>query len=519
MKKSLAWICTVGLLFSLLSVGNPMNFGAVADEPSAVDSAASTIAVTDKTFSPATASNDGLTDNNPERGWRTHLYFEVGDAVRAGNDYRSVFEDVYNYFFGKITDDHVSTAFTYIYLSDWYDVPVLPPEALDIVDKFCAFAREKKFSMLLSFCYASDPAGDLSGCATQDIMLAHISQLAPLVKKNKDVIHCIKNGFVGSYGEWAYQKPEVDKGAVMTAIVNEFCKPTGLAFLSRLPRYKNLVSGDPSVYDRVGFANDAIYGEQTYKDWCSDELQKGTPAWEQISEEGAYYPNDGEMCTNYAMTHYHNSESGGTGIVPYGFDVIKETGHHWFSTMSIWHGNYEYRPDDDFVRIMDTWKQQSVTPAMLNEARVVYDPLWFCDRDGNTVSRNCFEFLRDHLGYRISLQSVSMAEDGAVSLKLKNYGFAAPFRMKSGLVILDENGKVVSETQAGDPEKWYSHNPKNWSDTAILEHTVNAQLDLPTESGTYRLAFYMENELGVPANTANVIERDGKYHILHTFRV
>ena len=35
------------------------------------------------------------------------------------------------------------------------------------------------------------------------------------------------------------------------------------------------------------------------------------------------------------------------------------------------------------------------------------------------------------------------------------------------LVILDENGKVVSETQAGDPEKWYSHNPKNWSDTAI----------------------------------------------------
>lgn len=234
---------------------------------------------------------------------------------------------------------------------------------------------------------------------------------------------------------------------------------------------------------------------------------------------GAFAPNDGEMCTNYQMLNYYNAENDCIGIVPYGIDVIAEAAHHWFCTMSIWHGNHDYNPSLESLRIMDTWKEQEVTPQLLEERRVVYDPSWFTNEKGEPIQRNCFEFLRDFLGYRITLQSADISEDGTVSLRLKNYGMSAAFRMKSGFAILDEHFDVITTVEAGKPETWYSHDPYHWEDTTVLEHTVTAKLPMQQEAGRYHLAFYMKNDLDVFAAMSNRITTVNGYHILHSFSI
>lgn len=467
---------------------------------------------------------------NPERGWRTHTYWYVDWALnpqkllevsaqygkRWENRYQ-YWENQYSYFFNT-GDDYTATAFTYIYLTGYENTMELPQEALDCIEEFFDFVRKKKFTMLLDFCYC-DEATQLATCADEETMIAHMQQLTPIVKRHADVVHCVKAGFCGAYGEWAYQDPPISHANVTNAIMQYICEPAQLSFLARLPRYKNSIGKDSPYYPHIGFSNDAIYGEQTRKEWESGGFQVGTDEWEQVCQEGAFAPNDGEMCTNHQMMTYHNAETGGTGIVPYGIEVIAEAAHHWFNTMSVWHGNHDYLSHWDALRIMDTWKQQPVTPQLLGEYKVVYDPSWFLDEKGNTVERSCYDFLRDFLGYRITLQSADISEDGEITLRLKNYGMSAAFRMTSGFAILDKHFEVMTTVDAGDPETWYSHDPYNWRDTTVPEYTVSAKLPLPQQAGQYHLAFYMKNDLGVFASMSNRITTVDGYHILHSFSI
>ena len=156
---------------------------------------------------------------------------------------------------------------------------------------------------------------------------------------------------------------------------------------------------------------------------------------------------------------------------------------------------------------------------MLEEHKVVYDPSWFINEKGETVERSCYEFLRDFVGYRISLISATVTDDGEVTLKLKNHGMSAAFRMTSGFAVLDKRFRILTTVEAGHPETFYSHNPHNWEDTTVLEHTVSAKLPMPQTAGQYHLAFYMKNDLGVFAYMSNRIPTVDGYHILYSFSV
>ena len=169
---------------------------------------------------------------------------------------------------------------------------------------------------------------------------------------------------------------------------------------------------------------------------------------------------------------------------------------------------------------MENWEREDLGHQWLDAQGIIYDPNWFLDDDGNTVVRNCYEFIRDHLGYKLVAEKVKMdAADGkiAVSMDFKNYGFSAAFNLKSGFAILDENFNPISEVEVGDPEKWYSHDPENWKSTEVLDHSLSAELDAPTESGKYYVAFFLRNLQGVGAQLSNEIKFENNYNILHTF--
>ncbi len=194
--------------------------------------------------------------------------------------------------------------------------------------------------------------------------------------------------------------------------------------------------------------------------------------------------------------------------------------------------------------VMQYWiDNEVVTMEWLDDNGIIYDPAWFYDDNGNLVKRNTFEFIRDHLGYKLVAQDIMLrgviASGGNVfvDLALKNYGFAAAFGLESSFVILDANGNEVSKVSVGDPSKWYNlptdYYTEDRSESVqddVLVHSLQADMTLPSESGTYRLALLLENESGDTARlsnanangfsyTADSNSSTTGYNVLYTFTI
>lgn len=386
--------------------------------------------------------------------------------------------------------------------------------------------------------------------ATEEIMIAHTKQLGPFLGKHKDIIHKLSSGFIGSGGEMAYnyQYPVVDYDNVIKAIVENICVPNGFYFTVRMPRYKqSLLYNDPDYEyaHLIGHNNDAMYGENENYGWASEcyqinhnfETTRGehkcveadnygehipNDMWEYVMETGAYTPQSGEM--------FHMSSTSNINRFITGYDMIKMVAHHRYTTMSQWNSfietSYDYAEMDGKTvvkcndSVMQRWiNNEIITPDWLDENNIIYDPAWFYDKDGNEVLRNPYEFIRDHLGYRIQAACLKI-QGNTVTVSLKNYGFAAAFCMHSGFAILDEDYNLVSEVAAGNPETWYSHDPDNWESNELLMHEVSAEINLPDDGKKYYIAFYLKNDMNEYARFANDPEsvpfEGAGYNILYT---
>lgn len=481
------------------------------NQPEATPEADKISVEVEKLLKPLTAEDDMIMQDNPDRGFRTHLTLYVNEAVEA-IDPMDYYQSKYNIFFGYCDMD-INVSMTYLYLTEYRGMDI-PPEAMDAIEQFFKYSEIKQFTSCLRFAYCDDYT-KLDRGADQATIIRHIKQLAPLIQKYKHCVHTVEGGFVGSYGEWApvYQSPPVDYETITNYLLKYFCLPNGVYLSLRLPSYKNLLPSTHPYLKYIGFHNDAMFGEQTRLDWNSGGYQLGTPEWEQACTEGAYTPQGGEMLNNNT---YHQRD-----MIPKGIEMIMEAGHHWQNTMSAWHGKYE--GTGEYEPIMEIWEREPVTPEIIEQAKVVYDPNWFYDKNGNPVERNAFEFLRDHLGYRISLQALKISGESKpggvidIQLPLKNYGFSAAFCLNSGFAILDSDYNVVSTKKAGKPSTWYSHDPENYLDTTIRTYNVKSQMKLPSKSGKYYIAFYLKNGLNHFATFANDIETADGYAILHEF--
>ena len=494
-------------------------------------------------YKPMTADLDGLLDKNPDRGYRTEFVMYIAESPEADKQYdaRTVFaswsdEDIaeridslFEIYFKKEVKPQNNLFLAYIYLTP-YHLSALTFGALNVLKLFFEQCRDRKVKSMLRFSY-NDHYGRnwrmseenkrllATECADEKTILKHISQLKPLVSEFADTIHTISCGFVGFVGEWAYnyQYPIVDYATVIKAIVEELCVPNNLYFSIRSPEYKDTVGADYKYLGYISHNNDAMYGEQTTQGWNSGNYQYGHSNgwWDYVTREGAYTPQDGEMYTNNVL--FKNN------MLPKGLEIILECAHHRHTSMSNWHGYLEALSRDN---IIDRWiKNESVTTSWLNSKKILYDPNWFVDDNGNTVKRNPYEFLKAHLGYRLcavdghAKGELSAGSTLNLELNLKNYGFAAAYMLSSGFAILDSNFREVTSVKAGNPEKWYSHAPDNSATSTALTHTVNANIKLPNNSGKYYVAFYLKNTMNDAARLSNKMSFQNGYNILFSFNI
>ena len=570
-------------------------------------------------FKTASASDDGLTFNNPDRGFRSEINLRIEKTRKEGinYDWRTVFadssEEEQRAVIDRIFDIYVlqdkgyvsKLTNAYLYITCCHDEKHIPDKVKNALRLYFKVCRERKIKNNVRFAYnwsyarnykVSDENKELliTECASEEVILSHIEELAPIIAEYKDTIHKISSGFIGYGGEMAapLQYPCVSYAEVIKAVMEKFCLPNGLYYSCRLPQYKKEFTDaypDFIFADRIGINNDAMFGEQTKQYWESAWYQKGNPGklpidwWEQVAAEAHSASPDGEMYTTRGLLdtscgRYYNPR------IPSGLEIILECFRHRHTQMSQWHSFHESleknRVIDKWIRdgyvtaelldaegivydenrypellaavkgrasqkteskypedfsctevlehivylesinrenVIERWiNSEKITPEILKENKITFDPDWFLDDEGKMVERNPYEFLRDHLGYRIKLISadVEVNETVNVNLELQNFGFASAFNLQSGFALLDKSGRVISEIFAGEPSRWHSHDPKDPYSDEILTHRVSASLSLPEQGGEYILAFFMRNSMGEYVKTANKCESLNGHQII-----
>lgn len=516
-KRLISLFLTFAMLFSLCGVGCKEIFS--ENTETVFNPVNETVSLT-----PLYADDDDLLFENPDRGFRTEFYIML-KKTRGNEKYdtRTVFVDeseeqiratiqyIFDiYIYSKPMKCKISLA--YIYLTDWRREE-LTDDVFRFLDIYFQMCREQGIKNCLRFAYC-DSHEALDRNADEQTIVRHTKQLKDIVGKNSDTIHTIEAGFVGSYGEWAtvYQQPPVDYATVIKAIVENICVPNNLYFSIQIET-KNNVGQDYEYYWAIGHNRDSMIGY--HNRGLRPGSEYGTPMWLQLEKEAAYTPNGGEMHTNYALMS--------NNTIPTGMEMLMNCYYWRQNTFSGWHGYLEaYWQDNVMQRWMDN---ETITPEKLDAKGIIYDPAWFLDENGKTVERNPFEFIRDYLGYKVVAQEINLNWSGSPSDKMQinmtliNYGFSAAFCMTSGFAILDSEGNVISEVEAGEPGKWYNRDPDDAYSRDILTHEIRAELDPPAESGTYKLAFYLRNTMKQYANLSNTCDNVNGYNILSEFTV
>lgn len=487
--------------------------------------------------------------------WRT-IFADKDDTYN-----KKILNEAFDFYFrikeGAFSYDPSRLSLSYLYLTDWHDCE-LSDGALECVEQFFEVCRDRQIKNELRFSYNGDYALENTGsihkallksqCITADALEIHTKQLAPLCGEYKDTIHLISNGFLGYVGEWArsYQYPIIDYNFALKTIIDNICGPYGIYYSTRMPEYRYDFLEEYPDYPYAHLIctnNDAFYGEQKRPEWNSAGFQYGlidekyNISWYDHVTDTAYAtPQNGEMYPQQLITKWMK--------IPYGYEVMLQLAHHRYATFSYWHGYLDTVVDKSYLptNVMYNWQNPDnreyyapVSLGKLQDLGIIYDPAWLSDKDGRKRKLTAYEYIRDHLGYRLRLTDMTFDWDTSssnfadVSFNIKNFGFAAAFNIYSELAILDEKYNVVSTAEAGDPSKWISLPTDLYSNGKyrlegdiqdyILTHNVATQIEMPLKEGKYKLALRLYSDNDAPARLANDIEYKFGYHILKDFEI
>ncbi|MBE6727050.1 MAG: DUF4874 domain-containing protein [Ruminococcaceae bacterium] len=464
-------------------------------------------------FDAITSEQDMQLRYNPDRGWRGEAYVNVGNKSNDGQTVQNDPAANIRRFAQRYAEYPSTICQVYFYLTAFKNDSVLPDYAFENMQK--CFDTAKELGMKLTVRFAYQGSMDGTGEAEDDIMLAHMKQLKPLLEKNVDRIHVVEAGFLGVWGEWHSYKLEHDQKKLLKGIIE--MTPKQLYVQVRYPGIKNLINKKDENYSRLGFHDDSFFGYRNCS--AAATLNPGEDDWKQVVEESPFVPVGGEC-----FWGYENSDEIDA------FDSIIQYSAFRQNSFSIFHsfiedafgygdyGNSNYYP-------MKDWLTMEISEEWLKKNNITYAPGWFLNAKGEKVTRYAFDFISDYLGYKLELKEADLSGElntGGkldVDLKLVNYGFSAAFHMQSSLVILDKKGNIVSEVKAGDPESWNSRNPKDYEDGKLLTHTVKGTIDLPDDSGEYRLAFRLCNSEGTGARVGNNLRYSNGCTVIYEFEI
>ena len=432
---------------------------------------------------------DGLA--NPERGFR----FEIG-VGRISSDIVKVAHVRDQWPFPRYRRDGVVISQAYCYLTQFHSSES-SDEKLAALQADFARARREGVKFLFRFAYEYD--GVKEG-PTAERILAHIRQLTPVVRDNADVIYVLQVGWIGLWGEFHTSVHGLEKDpktvADIVAATLEMLPPSHPTMMRRMCYRRaaletlgvgtevtsaNAWTSDPAA--RIGFFNDGTLanwwdgGTFTNKPYA----ESGDEDFDDVARNGRYLPVDGELFWTGQYSH---------PAFACGLRAIDRLNRHHYTTLSLVHGFSELDQRQDPWTI-DGWKVTPVTPDELSFFDIRFDPAYF----EGVPYRTAFEFIRDHLGYRLAATKADFVGDivpgGAfeASVTLRNYGFSTPIKPRQPeFVLATPSGEAVEiktdfDCRALQPTA---------EDGSPAEHVITVKATLPAEmpQGPYCLGIW-----------------------------
>lgn len=297
---------------------------------------------------------------------------------------------------------------------DAYRTADLPAKLLSDLEAGFARVRAAGFKVILRFAYNDGPIG--AADATKARVLGHLTQLAPVLAKNDDVIAVLQAGFIGAWGEGHSSTNGLDAPAVRkdiyAATLNAL--PATRMIQARTPMQKSAAYGGPMTMAaaftntpaaRIGHHNDCFLAS------ADDEGTYDAPVktWmDFVAAEGRFTPVGGETCGTNAP---HSACANATAEM---------AALHWSFLNALYH------------------------PDVL----------------AGFTSGGCMGAIRRELGYRFALTSVGLTKavvpghDFGVDVSLDNLGYASPFNPRDVVLVLSNAAKSVSAKVTVDPRRW-----------------------------------------------------------------
>ena len=389
---------------------------------------------------------------------------------------------------------------TYCYLTEYRTQPISQAK-LALLQKSFDHLRANGMKAALRFAYAKNMQGTSS--ATLSRILQHITQLTPIILANSDVIFSMEAGFIGAWGEWhSDQYIAPDDYDARAQIVKKLVDllPGERQVQIRTPQARSnllaeaIFDGQEDLYaSRTGFSNDGFMSGTTESTWPEAPYfaSPGNPAFDAVTEESHDMVVGGELYwsdrTSSTPTPYDTSD---------GLSVAIRLRLHHYSLFSIAH-SYSVREGENYA--IDHWTVNPITKQQLLDESMPVSDGYFENQFGTEVARTQFEYIRDHLGYRLELQQavfpdeVSVGGNLTVNLELINRGFSTLHNSRNAyIVLIDMDGNVVEFDTGADPQQWQPFAPGDANYTPLV-HQLGIQVTLPggIEPGYYQLGFWM----------------------------
>lgn len=447
---------------------------------------------------------------NPQRGLRYEIAVDLVED--AAHPTQELHEQLVTY-----KDEKVTLAQTYFYLTNLIEQELGDKEFAVMQEVFDEFEK-LGIKSVLRFAYERDFNGRYAQGPMLEQALAHLDQLKPFLEKNKHLILVVQAGVIGAWGEWHSSVHGLDQSdEAKRAILEKLLEvvPQELAVQVRVPEYKNLLKDAPESYKRISFHDDMII-IQPHK-WDGG-MHEGTDFFDQMVAETPYLPMDGELPWGFWSVN-QDPDSPDPGWIVDGHQAARRFFLQHFTSLSVIHNYLEARgrvgQEDEVKYSMQVWQDTRLNPNYLRENKMPISDHYFLTAQGDSVQRNVFDYVVDHLGYRLELQELqhpaqlSLSQSNPLTLSLINRGFSTIHNPCTvGFVLVDAHQNVYELGDlAVNTFDWQPYEPAD-KDKKPLIHTLDAsiQLNKAIPTGQYQLGLWI-------ADGSKELRYDAKYAI------
>jgi hypothetical protein len=243
---------------------------------------------------------------------------------------------------------------------------------------------------------------------------------------------------------------------------------------------------------KIGFFNDATLANYSEANTWTEApyAQPGCPEFDRVTAEAPFMPVDGELFWTGTL-----AQRNGDGLY-----CAERLRLHHYTTFSYVHSFSQLDMQHGVPHTIDDWKEWPVSEAALRAKRLpVSDGYFAGSPETPTIVRTAFEYIRDHLGYRLELQGAEWPDEAVagdefvVSCALINRGFATPIKRRDAwFVLCNDAGDTVELASDGHAQAWQPYAPGD-AEYAPLTHTITARARLPRDmrAGEWRVALWL----------------------------